>query len=261
MAGTTGKTVVIAVVAGVATTFVGIATTSAIAYAQKDWSSPVGILIVAALAAVAALIPLLQKSQEKAPAAPAPVPPYPAVHSGRSPAVLYPPARPTPARVSRRVPVLVVLVILALCGGGAYGVTAVVQYAGGYVTGNEQGTERLAQRSSGTSGDLALEVTSVVVSSHFTRVTLTARNAGAVTITLPVYDNVLLISASGRTLQADTFRSKWPENVPPGHEVSGTIVFPHDLGDGAVVASLSFARVFGTQGGAVVVDGIQLNAA
>jgi hypothetical protein len=173
---------------------------------------------------------------------------------------VYP--RPTGPVVStvrrRRVPVIAAVVLVLVCAGGALGITAGVQWLGGYFTGNESGPNVLVGPASGSAGELTLTVTDVWVTAHFTRVQVTASNTGAATLTLPLFKNAQLTGQDGSTQEADAFRSHWTEDVPPGGLVKGILVFPgHPAGGGTL--RLTFGVVFGSSGGGSIgVDGIAL---
>jgi hypothetical protein len=144
------------------------------------------------------------------------------------------------------VPVLVAgLVLLLLCGGGAAAATYGVGFLGGFITGDERGTDVLAQPGTATEGPLTLTVTGVEQTRHFTRVHLTAANSGEDTLSLPVFGYTQL--TGGRTtLTGDPSRSDWPIQVPAGSEVSGTVVFSGHLPAGTTSASLTFTTIFGS---------------
>jgi hypothetical protein len=46
------------------------------------------------------------------------------------------------------------------------------------------------------------------------------------------------------TLQADPFKSDWPEQVPPNSIQQGSVTFPGHLPEGAANGQFSFLNVF-----------------
>jgi hypothetical protein len=238
------------------------------------WIVPTAIALL--LAMVKAAIDALGK--EPAPEAgpnplpypypPAPYPPaQPPYRSAQPP---YPPAQPTRPphmstpvrRRSRGTPALVaILVALVVCGGGGLAITTGARYVVGWVTGKEDGTDRLVQAASARSGNVTLTVNRVLSTSHFTRVELTVQNSGSDSVTLPVYGNCTFTGAEGTVLAADPFRSQWSETVPPGALQRGTVTFSGKLPDEVARASLSFSHVFVLGGGAITVSGIALRPA
>lgn len=243
---------------------------AAISYLRKDWTNPVGIALVAGISALSGVVPLLQRERPSPASQLAAPPPAPqqagAQPYGPPPYGAYPYDPAAPARPARKgLPLLIgVLVLLVFCGGGVAGVTYGAQYFGGWITGDERGFDVLAQQQSASSGPLKLTVQSVTLTSHFTKVALTADNAGTIPINLPLYENCQL-TASGdrRTLGADSFRSDWNQSVPPNGTVYGTVVFPR-LPDGAATVSISFSVIYGLSGpsgpASITVADIPLNA-
>lgn len=143
--------------------------------------------------------------------------------------------------------VAVLVVLLAVCGGGGLVATAAVQYGYGWATGNETGPVVFEGAAAGTSGAVRLTVTQVMITRHFTRVDVTVQNTGRDAVSLPLFGNSQLVGAAGRVLNADSFRSQWSDNVVPGTTQSGTINFTGKAPAGN--ATLSFARIFGPGGG------------
>jgi hypothetical protein len=213
--------VALMLVFGVVATALGLAVDAAFDFLRKDWSNPFGVAMVATLTFGSALIPVLQQG----------------VGGGRAT------ARTTPPRHRIRVAVAV-LVVLAVCTGGAGGAAWAVQYAGGFVTGHEDGADLLVDDVSATAGPLTLTVHAVLDTAHFTRVDLSGANAGGDPMRLPLFENCLLVAGSGQTLTADSFRSDWPEAIPPGGAVRGFVTFGKHLPPGTATVSLAFAVVF-----------------
>ena len=249
-----GRQLAIAAAFSVIATFIAVGLSVAIEFFRKDWSSPVAVVAVVALASISGVLPLFKKDDndrnDRRP------PPRP---DGRP---TYPPRLPQGRDTRRRGPlplVVAALFVLVFCGGGAAAATYGVQWAGGFITGHEDGTDVLVSRTQERSGDLTLAVTRVALTRHFTRVEMTASNSGSQSLGLPVYRNCQLNPAGGATIEADAFRSDWPESVPPGGLVTGTVVFKR-LPDGVTSASLSFATIFGLGAGAITVSDISLRS-
>lgn len=160
-----------------------------------------------------------------------------------APSSAPPPRAPGRAGVSLPVGILVTALVLA---AGGWAVAAGTRYAVGWITGNEDGPNRLVEPVSGGSSGVRLTVTEVRHTQHFTRVTASVDNGLRNSITLPLFQNCTLRGADGTTLQADPFRSSaWAESVAAGAKgQAGTIVFPGHLPNGVATASLSFATVF-----------------
>jgi len=159
------------------------------------------------------------------------------------------PARPervTRARGPRGQGALGVVIVLLVLVLGGVGVAVGVRYAVGWVTGNEDqvGRERLASAApADSSGRVTVTVTGVVNTAHFTRVRLTVVNGEKQSATLSLYRNCVL-TAGGVTLQADPFKSRWPEEVPPDSSQQGQVIFPGHLPADAATGQLSFLHVF-----------------
>jgi hypothetical protein len=224
--------------------------------------------LVAGVGAFSGIVPLLQGDDKgaapaAAPLQPAGTPPYGTTSYGPPPAAAPgypappypqpgtpPPYGATPPVVQQRprrrgLPVLLgVLIMLVVCGGGVAGVTYAAQYVGSFVTGEETGTNVLVTPQSATVGALTLTVKAVTLTAHYTRVDMTAANAGNSEISLPVFDNCQLNSPNGRTLSGDEFRSHWTQSIPAGQTVSGTVVFSR-LADGTGTIAISFSVIYG----------------
>lgn len=178
----------------------------------------------------------------------------------------FPPGKPDgeppvpPARGGMSLPVGISLVVVVL-GLGGLGVAFGVKYAVGWVTGNEEGVDRLAAVAQTENSGLRLSVQRYDETRHFTRLTVTATNGVRHSLTLPLFRNCSVRSEDGTTIMADAFRSDWADSVPPGATQRGIITFPGHVPDGVNRVSLSFATVFG-QGfegpDSITVDGIQL---
>jgi hypothetical protein len=212
-----------------------------------EWTGGASWLVVPVVGVLVAMVTALVEAYSSGP----PEPP-----AGREPGV-----RPGRRRGASLPVVLVVAV--AVLGIGGWAVTQGVRYAVGYVTGNESGTERLREGVSGTAGGLTLTVRSVEQTRHFTRVEVRARNDSGVTVTMPLFKNCFFVGGGGRTLEAESFKSRWPDTIAPGAPQTGTITFDGHLPDEARRASLKFATLFfqgpAPQGG-IEVSGIRLRS-
>lgn len=170
-----------------------------------------------------------------------------------------PPRRPPRSR-GMSLPVAISLVVLVI-GLGGLAASFGVKYAVGWLSGNEQGVDRLAKVARDERSGLSLSVQGFEETRHFTRLTVTATNGVPHSVSLPLFGNCSLRGEDGTTIAADSFRSDWADSVPPGAKQRGTITFPGHLPDGVRVASLSFSTVFG-QGfegpDSITVDGIRL---
>jgi len=148
-----------------------------------------------------------------------------------------------PSRRGRSLAVVMIVVLLLAGSGILVGLGARAGFE--WVTGNQQGVQRLAERAESRESGLGLEVTEVVVSRDFTRVAVAVINDTENTVVLPLFHNCLLISAD-TTLQASTLpsRGRWSDTVPVGTRTNGVIVFEGPLPAGTEKAKLSFATVF-----------------
>lgn len=170
-----------------------------------------------------------------------------------------PPGRPPRSR-GMSLPVVIILVVLVL-GLGGLAASFGVKYAVGWLSGNEEGVDRLAKVARAEQRGLKLSVEGFAETRHFTQLTVTATNGVGHSLTLPLFNNSSVRGKDGTTIEADPFRSDWADSVPPGAKQRGTITFPGHLPDGVNVASLSFSTVFG-QGfdgpDSITVDSVRL---
>lgn len=151
------------------------------------------------------------------------------------------------------------LVAFLVMGVGGWTATLGVRYVVGYVTGNEQGTDRLVRPVTARSNGVTLTVEKVVYTDHFTRVRLVARNETGSSLSLPLSGFCVFVGEDGTTLTADSFRSRWSTTLAPGTRQSGTVTFDDHLPDSVKRASLSFTQIFGPAGGSATVRDIMLS--
>jgi hypothetical protein len=165
--------------------------------------------------------------------------------AARGSAVVRADAGPAIARRSGGIPVAAAILTVLLIGVAGYAATVGIRYGVGWVTGNEDqiGGERLVAAQSGKSGRVTITVTGIVNTTHFTRVQLTVNNGEDQPATLALFRNCVL-TGGAVTLQAEPFKSGWPEDVPPRSTQQGHITFAGQLPDSATTAQLSFIRVF-----------------
>jgi hypothetical protein len=110
---------------------------------------------------------------------------------------------------------LALLTALLVIGVGGLAVTEGVRYGVGYITGNESGTDRLAQRTSASASGLIVTVEGVTYTAHFTRVDVAARNETGTTLDLPLFGYCVFTGREGTTLAADPFRSRCQQRWHP----------------------------------------------
>jgi hypothetical protein len=155
--------------------------------------------------------------------------------------------RPTATRPGGASATVAIVTVLLLVGVGGYAATIGIRFGVGWLTGNEDqvGQERLASSPppSGASGRVAATVTSIVNTTHFTRVALTVNNQEDESATLSLFHNCVLTGGSV-TLQPDPFKSDWPQDVPPHSTQQGHVIFSGHLPDAATTAQFSFLHVF-----------------
>ncbi|MFF5083684.1 hypothetical protein ACFY36_42105 [Actinoplanes sp. NPDC000266] len=212
--------------------------------ATESWRSPTPWLIIGVLVVASAAIAAVT-----APAQPDPTqPPLPTGHYGP----YAPPSRPRGSGTWRAVIAVVVVAVLVVS-------IFAVRFAFGLVTGRESGVDRLVKPVSARNGALTLTVDRVEVTAHFTRMSMTAANAGENALMLPLYGNCQM-TADRITTSASTIASQWPDSVPPGSTVSGVVVFRFVIPGDTTKASVSFSTIFGslTTRGSIVVRTIPL---
>ncbi|MFD2364070.1 MULTISPECIES: FHA domain-containing protein [unclassified Arthrobacter] len=152
--------------------------------------------------------------------------------------------RPEPRAEPRRPLAATVLLTLLLLGGGGWLVTAGASYAVGYFSGNESGVQRLERQVVAEAQGVRVTILGVQSTAHFTRAEILVNNGTTSTITLPLFQNAMLTGPDGTTYDADSFRSNWQPQIPPGGQRKGTLNFESQLPEGATTVSLSFATVF-----------------
>ncbi|MDV8149751.1 FHA domain-containing protein [Arthrobacter sp. B10-11] len=154
------------------------------------------------------------------------------------------PGRPEQTAPRSRPIVVTLIATLLLLGGGGWLVAAGVSYAVGYFSGNEEGTQRLARQVVTEAQGVTVTVLGVQSTDHFTRVEIHVRNGTSNSMSLPLFHNAILTGPDGTTFDADSFRSSWQPEIPPGGQRRGTINFESQLPDTGGMVSLSFVTVF-----------------
>ena len=230
-----------------------------------DWTGSGEWLAIPLLGTVASLVTLVREAATRPRSPDGGQTAAPSARGGSVDGQPWSSTAPRPGgRRRRQAPVGVgVLVALLVIGGGGLALTHGVATVSSFITGNQTGTERLAEPVTQTEQGVTLTVQSVEQTRSFTRVTVTVRNQLPDTITLPLYKNATLRDADGVTLAADSFRSSWTDTIASGQVSQGTLVFVGRLPDGPTTASLAFATVFeqGFSGpDSIVVDGLGLDA-
>jgi hypothetical protein len=232
---------------------IGLAVSQVITWWQQSapaWLAPV---LLFTGGAIPLIVDYLKSSRSEQPRAPQPAP-----RNASPRAVHYPrPLAPRPARQPGRL--LAALLALAVVGGAiAYGGSYLV----GWVTGIEPGVQRLANPVSGSAGALRLQIESVEVSSHYTRVRLTATNAADFPVTIPLFSNCQLLEPGQVALPAKTGFETSSIDVPPGSvPVTTEVVFTGTPLDTATSLSLTCSTLFWQGFGqprSINVDGIAL---
>ncbi|MFI5913161.1 hypothetical protein [Dactylosporangium sp. NPDC051541] len=154
----------------------------------------------------------------------------------------------------------VLALVLVFCGGGGFAVAYGAQAAGQRAIRwldeqgkpdwekktEDPGRERIAKAASRTEGALTVTVTSVRVNTEVVMVTITAKNTGADSLNLPVFNNAQLNVVGADTLNADPASSTFSGTVAAKGQASGTVTFDGALPAGATKATLSFAHVQGS---------------
>ena len=100
-------------------------------------------------------------------------------------------------------------------------------------------------------GDFQLTVTKVeaikqVGSKRLLRFHITARNDTTDSITLPLFKNFSAVGNNGESHESNHQVSKWPEQFPPGAQVSGSVDLEDGVSADATTMTISFATIFGS---------------
>ncbi|ABK02448.1 FHA domain containing protein [Arthrobacter sp. FB24] len=154
------------------------------------------------------------------------------------------PSPPVRAAPRSRPVIATVLVTLLLLGGGGWLLAAGASYAVGYFSGNEEGTQRLARQVVTETQGVTVTVLGIQSTAHFTRVEIHVRNGTGSSMSLPLFHNAVLTGPDGTTFDADSFRSSWQPEIPPGGQRKGTVNFESQLPESGGTVSLSFVTVF-----------------
>jgi hypothetical protein len=218
----------------------------------------VGVLVAAVMALVQAYGKAHVEDQFPDARAPAPAPgqPYPP----------YQPYHPQPgARTTaptKGTPLLAALAItLVVIGVGGFALAWGARFAIGWITGDEDGVDRLTRAVSVEDKGVVVRVETFEETRHFTKLQVGVTNNLDASVTLYLFGNALVTGADGSTLQADAFRSDWPDTVPPGSFQGGEITFKGHLPDGVRRAALRFSHVgaMGFEGpSSLKVEGLRL---
>ncbi|MFF1821574.1 FHA domain-containing protein [Kribbella sp. NPDC058245] len=147
------------------------------------------------------------------------------------------PTERAPSRLDVSVIVAIGAVLVGV-GVGGFAITAGAEYTAGYLSGNENGEDRLIKPVGKTADGLTITVDNVTNTSHFTRIRITITNKGTDSVSLPLDDNAIFTSAEGNSIRADDSRSDWPKQFPAGQVEKGTIIFKGHLPQGQKTATL-----------------------
>src|SRR5262249_31014983 len=142
-----------------------------------------------------------------------------------------------------RVPAFLAIIVLMVVLGGAVTLAIGERDAGGWLTGNEDGVEVLMAEKSAQAGPLTLNIHSVRLTAHFTRVEMSVENRSSESFVFSIFGYCKLTTDSDETLWGDPVRSEWPETVPSGKSVRGTVNFGR-LSAGATRISVGFTTIF-----------------
>ncbi|WP_082049509.1 FHA domain-containing protein [Arthrobacter sp. SPG23] len=154
-------------------------------------------------------------------------------------------SRPTTARSKRSRPIVATLLVtLLVFGGGSWILTSEVREAVGCLSGSEAGRQRLERQLVTEVQGVTVTILGVQSTAHFTRVEIEVRNGTSSAMSLPLFHNAILTGPDGTTFDADSFRSCWQPEMPPGGQRKGTINFGSQLPDTGGTVSLSFVTVF-----------------
>ena len=126
-----------------------------------------------------------------------------------------------------------------------------------WITGNERGSDILADKRSDRAGALTLTVDQILLTPHFTRIVVTVNNDGFAPVTLPGAGRWKLLTHDGAVLQGSAFRSLWPDAVPAHWAVAGIVTFDR-LPEGTRGISLGLDGVADAGAGALTLANIRL---
>lgn len=156
------------------------------------------------------------------------------------------PQAPAARHQPTMMPAAALLIGVLVMGGGGLAAMTGVRFISGYITGNEDGVERLLETAEVTAKGLRMTVTSVKQTTHFTRVELVAESSISHSLEVRLHGgNCLISSADGTAIEADAGRSRWSSGIAPGTTRRGTITFQEHLPNTQTTASLSFNHIFG----------------
>src|SRR5262249_49336812 len=202
------RQVAVAMAFGLLGTAIGLCIDAAISYWRKDWSNPLGVVLVVGLASFSGIIPLLQEMRvsKKGETTQRSQLPHtaPRYKLPWSPQYLWESiwndqryidiSRINPKQLSKgptgtdpaellylspmsvRVPAFLAIIVLMVVLGGAVTLAIGERDAGGWLTGNEDGVEVLMAEKSAQAGPLTLNIHSVRLTAHFTRVEMSVEN-------------------------------------------------------------------------------------
>jgi len=126
-----------------------------------------------------------------------------------------------------------------------------------WITGNERGSDILADKRSDRAGALTLTVDQILLTPHFTRIVVTVSNDGFAPVALPGAGRWKLLTHDGTMLQGSAFRSLWPDAVPARWAVAGIVTFDR-LPEGTGGISLGLDGVADAGAGALTLANIRL---
>ena len=186
----------------------GLAVSQVITFWQQSapaWLAPVLLFVGGAIPLI---VDYLKSAQPDQPRTPQQAP------RARSPRTYDYPRPPAPPPARRPGRLLAALLALAVVGGAiAYGGSYLI----GWFTGVESGVQRLAEPVSGNAGALSVHIDGVEVSSHYTRVRLTATNTADYPVTIPLFGNCQLLEPGRVALPAKSGFVTSSIDVPPGN--------------------------------------------
>jgi hypothetical protein len=214
----------------------GLAVSQVITFWQQSapaWLAPVLLFIGGAIPLI---VDYLKSAQPAQPRTPQQAP------RARSPRTYDYPRPPAPRPARRPGRLLAALLALAVVGGAvAYGGSYLI----GWFTGVESGEQRLAEPVSGNAGALGVHIDGVEVSSHYTRVRLTATNTADYPVMIPLYGNCQLLEPGRVALPAASGFVTSSIDVPPGNvPVTTEAVFTGTPRETATSLSLACSTLF-----------------